>query len=110
MPGFPHRTDRARRDATFAEPEMQLEKTVTALQVNVTPNPAVDVFRIQVNSTSNGPVIIRIMDAAGIVRSTTSALTKGSVATVGRGLKSGIYYAEVIQGNQRKMIKLIKVN
>ncbi|MGI8583121.1 MAG: proprotein convertase P-domain-containing protein [Chitinophagaceae bacterium] len=98
----------ARLITTSPASEKQPEPIATVLQVNVTPNPAVDVFRIRVTSSSNAPIVMRIMDAAGIVRSTTSSMAKGSFLTVGRDLKSGTYYAEVIQGNQRKMVKLIK--
>ena len=95
---------------TFAETEMQAEKTVTAFQVNVTPNPTADLFRIKIKGAGNEPIVIRIMDAAGKVYSTIANVTKGSVVTVGSGLKNGIYFAEVIQGRQRKMVRLIKFN
>jgi hypothetical protein len=36
--------------------------------------------------------------------------TFASVLRLGQTWRSGIYFAEVIQGNQRKVIKMIKTN
>ena len=83
------------------------EKT---LEVKISPNPTENVFRIQVNSSSNEPITLRILDMNGSVKSVHKFLSKDNVITVGGDLIGGIYLAEVIQGNSRLVNKLVKVN
>ncbi|MEO6189094.1 MAG: T9SS type A sorting domain-containing protein, partial [Saprospiraceae bacterium] len=74
------------------------------------PNPSSSDFNINVTSQSREPVIIRILDAMGQLRSTSTYNTNGSMLIVGSNLINGAYFAEVIQGNNRQVIKLIKIN
>jgi len=79
-------------------------------EVKISPNPTENVFRIQVTSSSNEPITLRISDMNGVVRIVDTRLSKGNIITVGSELTGGIYMAEVIQGNNRKVHKLVKVN
>lgn len=80
------------------------------LEVKVSPNPTENVFRIQVGSRSNEPITLRIVDMNGRVRITDKRLSNENVITVGAELTGGIYMAEVIQGKNRKVYKLVKLN
>jgi hypothetical protein len=80
------------------------------LGVTVYPNPSTNDFRIVVNSASDEPVTVRVMDVNGSVKSVLPLLTKSNDIRVGGKLSTGVYTAEVIQGNKRKVVKLIKVN
>jgi hypothetical protein len=79
--------------------------TVTAL-----PNPSSSNFTLYITGNGAETVVIRIMDISGKVISITKL--NGSVAYthLGGNLKGGIYFAEVIQGNNRRVLKLIKLN
>lgn len=77
--------------------------------VNAYPNPSIGDFNIRVFSSSNEPVMVRILDNNGVVRSVTSMLSKNNSIRVGGNLTSGTYIAEVIQGTNRKLVKLIKL-
>jgi hypothetical protein len=79
-------------------------------EVKISPNPTDNVFRIQVTSTSNEPVTVRILDLNGKVRSVDTRLSKSNIITVGGQLAGGTYMAEVMQGKNRKVFKLIKLN
>ena len=78
-------------------------------QVNAYPIPTAYEFNIQVISKSTEPVTVRILDLTGKVLS-VHAQTKANSFRVGEKLISGTYIAEVIQGANRKTVKLVKMN
>jgi len=79
-------------------------------QVKVYPNPSSTDFSLQVISTSTEPVIVRIIDVNGIVLKENPPMLKGSIMKMGNYLPSGVYFAEVRQGENRQTVKLVKVN
>lgn len=88
-----------------ANPSLEVVK----LDANIYPNPSTGYFTIQVNSgdrTTN--VSVRIMDAFGRAVQVLNNVPLEKAITFGEKLASGAYYAEVIQGEQRKMIQLVK--
>jgi hypothetical protein len=74
------------------------------------PNPTTSDFSIQVKSNSDKPVTVRILDVNGVVRGVTLMNSKTNTIKVGGKLKGGTYIAEVIQGNDTKVVKLIKLD
>jgi|GEM_PF-3784569 len=86
------------------KPEFQ---DVNSLGVIAIPNPTENYFTIVVNSNSNEMIEIRIIDIAG---REISRFRKniGEMIRFGDNLKVGVYVAEIIQGNRRKIIKLVK--
>jgi hypothetical protein len=92
-----------------------LEEPIVEVQqpdfkVNVFPNPTAYDFNIQVMSKSNEPITIRILDINGKVLGVETVLSKANNIKVGSKLLSGSYIAEVKQGSNRQMIKLVKLN
>jgi len=86
------------------------QKKITAPQsfiVSVAPNPSTSDFTFRLNTQSNLPVKIRVIDAFGIVRLTL--FNVGPITNLGSELKTGIYFAEVSQGNAQQKIKLVKI-
>ncbi|MES1216059.1 MAG: MopE-related protein [Bacteroidota bacterium] len=82
-----------------------LDKT---FKVKTYPNPSDNSFHLQVTSTAKEEVQIRIMDIQGrmvkkIVTSPNTSITFGSE------LKNGIYFAEVRQGDNYTIQKLVKL-
>ncbi len=95
---------------TTALRSIVIEKPVTdEFKVNVSPNPSVGDFRIQVISNSMEPISVKVMDLFGKVLTVNSSIIKGSIV-LGNELRPGTYIAEVIQGASRQVIKLVKVN
>ncbi|MDB5221641.1 MAG: hypothetical protein JWN83_308, partial [Chitinophagaceae bacterium] len=82
---------------------------VTDIKVNVAPNPAVNDFRLYVQSTSNELMTIKITDAFGQIKATITGLQNSQLVTFGGNYRAGTYFAEVIQGNSRKTVKLVKL-
>ena len=88
---------------------IEKEQIAEAFDVNVYPNPSTSDFSILVSGKSNEPVVVRIIDMNGVVRSTSTVVTKSAIK-VGTNLRGGTYMAEVIQGANRRMVKLVKLN
>jgi hypothetical protein len=78
--------------------------------VLVSPNPTSTDFKIQVKSGSIESFAVRILDDAGRILSISKKVPKGTILSAGRDLKPGTYFAEIIQGENKKTIKLVKLN
>ena len=79
----------------------------TTMEQKIWPNPSKQQFTLKVGSNNNEPIELRVFDMYG--KQVFS--TKGSANKqyqFGGSLTSGIYMAEVSQGNHRSTIKLIK--
>jgi hypothetical protein len=84
-------------------------KAPVAFDVTVSPNPSATDFRLNVQSNSNEPISILVKDAVGRVIATYTKGNKNSPSVIGSSFKKGSYYAEIIQGKNRKTVKLIKI-
>ena len=63
----------------------------------------------QFSSKNQNPVQLRITDASGRAMETRNNLNGNSTVQVGHRLNPGSYFAEVIQGSERKVVQLIKI-
>lgn len=84
---------------------------VTPLEVRVSSNPSYrhQAFRLSVfSSNRKDGISLRIVDATGKLVLEKQNLQPGQVIEVGSGYVQGLYYAEVLQGAERKIVKLIK--
>ena len=81
-----------------------------SFKVSVTPNPSAAGFRIKVESNSNELINIRVTDALGRLITTISGAQKNYLLTLSKNYKGGSYFAEVVQGINHKIVKLIKLN
>jgi hypothetical protein len=98
---------------TIAPPVTDLiTKTQTAqtMRVNSYPNPSAGDFNVLVTSNSDEPITVRILDAKGTIKTVLMANSKTKTLKVGSDLPAGIYMAEVIQGSNKQMLKLVKIN
>jgi hypothetical protein len=81
------------------------------LTVKVTPNPGRGMFKlIAMSDDDKTPIKVRITDISGRVLEQYEKVAAGSLLQVGQSWRGGVYFAEVIQGNQRRVVKIIKVN
>jgi hypothetical protein len=78
------------------------------LKVTVMPNPTNHFFTLKLESKYETPVNLRVMDEAGRVIDAKSKIGANSTIQIGHNYNSGIYYAELIQGNRRKVVQMIK--
>jgi Tol biopolymer transport system component len=78
------------------------------LKVSVLGNPSKSDFRLNFQSKSSEILSIRIMDATGKTILNQSGIEPNSMLSVGNDFGKGVYFAEIRQGMQRKVIKLLK--
>ncbi len=84
--------------------------TLEKLYVNVMPNPTIKYFNLVMNSEDPATVSLKVSDMSGRIIESHDKMQPTGILQMGHDWKAGTYFAEVIQGNQRKVVKLIKVN
>ena len=80
------------------------------LEVNVMPNPTTTVFNLIIKGKDASPVTVRVMDATGKVIQLFQKIGSSAALRLGNRWTNGTYFVEVMQGNERKVLKLIKAN
>ena len=86
-----------------------IEKEVVEIKVQVVPNPSQSQFKLILKLSNNAPVSLKVIDVLGRVIETRANITETSNLIFGNNLTPGPYLAEIIQGANRKVIKLIKM-
>jgi hypothetical protein len=100
----------ASRGASSKNEPVFEEEEVTELSVTTSPNPSASSFKLQIESPDKQtPVTIRVIDATGKPAQVFSKVAIGGTLQFGNTYKSGIYLVEVLQGKDRKVVKLIKL-
>jgi hypothetical protein len=77
--------------------------------VKVIGNPSTSYFTLQLQSSSQAPVQIRVTDATGRMVEAKANNNANSTVQIGHEFKPGIYYAELLQGSSRKVVQLMKL-
>ncbi len=90
--------------------QSSIDETETTLKVTASPNPSSDHFVLRIKSSDQNSVILRILDASGQTISAKPGISPNSTINVGNEWRGGVYFAEVIQGNKRAVVKLVKLN
>ncbi len=90
----------------------QEEVLESDLTLTIQPNPGTSYFNLTIKSGDiSMPANVRILDVNGTMVSAYPKTVVNNMLRVGsEKWAAGIYFAEVIQGSQRKVLKLIKVN
>jgi hypothetical protein len=92
-----------------ASAQGEIKGIETELTVFAAPNPTTNVFRLRITSKDqNTPATVRVLDAFGRSLNQFDKVAIGSTVTFGEGYINGFYFAEVFQGTQRKVVKLVK--
>ena len=78
----------------------------STISVKAYPNPTTSEFTLKLEGLSNDKVSVIVTDIMG--RKVLSAETSNKLYTFGNTLKAGIYTVQVVQGDQKQSIKLIK--
>jgi VCBS repeat-containing protein len=93
---------------TTKEAAEEVNTSVEELKVTVMPNPSTTFFTLKMESKYETPISMRVMDGRGRVVDAKTKIGSNSTIQIGHNYSSGTYYAELIQGSQRKVIQLIK--
>jgi hypothetical protein len=80
----------------------------SAFELEAFPNPSPGIFTLSIKSFNETPVFVTVRDGVGRVVERKQYLQAHGTVPLGQTYRPGIYYAEVVQGNQRKTVKLVK--
>jgi hypothetical protein len=95
---------------TTQEKEMSIAPIIYyQLDVKVMPNPSEHEFTLELHGKDKQPITVRLIDMNGKLINTFNNLQSNRTVRFGNDLKKGAYFAEVVQGEERKVIKLIKL-
>jgi hypothetical protein len=83
---------------------------IEEVYVNIMPNPSMKYFNMVINNRNAETVMVRISDASGKLVEVHEKVAATGILQLGHAWKPGTYFAEVIQQNRRKTVKMIKVN
>jgi hypothetical protein len=78
------------------------------LQIQAYPNPSSQPFNFRIESANPGLVDLKVMDASGRVVEMRQNVAANITLTLGRNLRPGTYYVEVMQGKERSRVKVIR--
>ncbi|GAA0542988.1 hypothetical protein GCM10009415_26370 [Chitinophaga japonensis] len=79
------------------------------LHVKVSPNPSSDYFELVPAGSNDKPIMINILDIYGRIVEYHQKVAPGSTLQVGQSLSPGNYFVEMLQGSERKTVKIVKV-
>ena len=79
-------------------------------EAKVMPNPTTTVFNLVIRGKDASPVTVRVTDVYGNVIQVNQKIGSSATLRLGDRWTNGTYFVEVIQGNERKLLKLIKAN
>jgi len=94
--------------APVSQPAAERAELSTILTVKALPNPTTTYFTLQLSGSGEQPVSVRILDAVGRIVEVKQNLTSTTTLQIGHRYRPGVYYAEVSQGRERVISKLVK--
>ena len=80
------------------------------LEAIVVPNPTSTSFNLVIKGNRKSLVSVKVIDISGRVVERYEKVPANHLLKVGQRLAAGSYFVEVIQDDQKKMIRVIKVN
>ena len=96
---------------TPTEDSLTKQNNVSAtLQAQAFPNPSPSHFTLIVKGKNNERVSIRVSDNIGRLVEVQNGLPANGTLTLGASYRPGLYVAEVMQGKEKVVLKLIKLS
>ena len=83
------------------------KNVIPNLEVTVAPNPSMNEFKITIKGNKKEAISLRIVDVLGRTIERKASISIGTLI-LGGNYRPGAYFIEVIQGDQRRYLKLIK--
>ena len=78
------------------------------LAIFAMPNPSAKGFMINVTGDAESKLMLRVMDISGRIIETKN-VTSNQTIWIGDNYRAGMYFAEIVQDNERKIVKLVKI-
>ena len=85
------------------------EKSVNRLDVKASPNPSAGFFTLRTQSVSAVHLQLKVLDMLGRVVETKKNIEANSTITLGSNYRPGTYLVEVIQGAEKRKLRLLKL-
>lgn len=85
-----------------------IEQAEQQLRAKAFPNPSQNHFTLQIQSKAGEKINIRVVDALGRTVESRVNLAANNSLTLGHNYKPGLYYAEIVQGNEKVTLRLVK--
>ncbi len=79
------------------------------LALIVYPNPSSNYFTLQTSGSSTEKLSLRVTNQLGMVVETMTQLPANGILRVGQYYPAGLYMAELLQGNERVVTRLVKL-
>jgi hypothetical protein len=83
--------------------------TTSGLSVKVGSNPSHGSFTLMTSSANSAPLSIRVTDISGRVVEIRTGIAPNGAIQLGADFHPGIYFAEIVQGNSKVRVKLLKL-
>jgi hypothetical protein len=80
------------------------------LNIAVIPNPTSSSFNVLINGRRKGPVTVKVIDISGRVVERHEKIAPNGSFRLGQRLAAGSYFIEVVQDDQKQIVRVIKVN
>ena len=93
--------------APSMRPDIQ-KLSVDGLRVEAFPNPTSQHFMLIIHSKDDGAISLRVLDILGRVVEMKNSVPVNTTLSLGNTYKPGVYYAELLQGRERRVVKLYK--
>ncbi len=87
-----------------------VETTAATLDATVMPNPTTSFFEVAISAKKGIPVTMTVNDVYGRLIQKNTKVDANKYNQLGQNWKAGTYFIEVMQGNERKVLKVIKTN
>jgi hypothetical protein len=100
----------ANRRVAAEMPADKLTAQPGSLYARAVLNPSNGYFSLVINSSNPNPVAVRVMDISGRVIATHQKIASSGILRLGQDWSAGNYFAEVVQNEQKKVVKLVKTN
>ena len=81
-----------------------------SFNVHLSPNPSTTIFSLKVESSSNELITLNVFDVSGRLMTTINGVKNGSPVTFGADYRGAVYFVRVMQGDNHKTVKLIKLD
>ena len=80
------------------------------LSVSAVPNPSNNIFRLIIKGDNKSYLSVRVTDVFGRIVEHYQKVNANTILQIGQRLSGGSYFVEVLQGNKRRFLKIIKSN
>jgi hypothetical protein len=95
---------------TATKVKTPLSNSKEEFDITAMPNPSNQYFTLRLTGTDiNTPIILHVVDAAGRLIESNQNIQGQQTIMIGENYKTGIYFATIMQGKKKKIVRLIKL-